>query len=90
MKNTHTDLFDLLDNLDYVVPPECQGQTCVYSYATCEIKGVWRIIERWYDRSDDDLLYTIYSFPRSGGRDAEFDPVNGAPKMGRELKRLQS
>lgn len=69
---------ELLEN--FVVPPQNMGQIVEVSYS-CTSE---HIIERINDRTDNSVKYMAYDFV-----DDEFDPWNGAPRLGRRIGEVQ-
>lgn len=63
----------------FVTPPECQGQTVEYSYSLVNNRGNTFIIEREHDHGDGEIIHRLYV---DGDPDGDFDPQNGAPKLG--------
>ena len=45
--------------MDFITPPECQGQIVTYSYATTVIKRKAYVIKERYDASDRTTTYSI-------------------------------
>lgn len=66
--------------VEFVTPPECGGQTVLYSYG-CSHDYCY---ERRYDRSDMSVKITAY---RHSAKDLhrEWDPWNGVPHLGRRV-----
>lgn len=64
---------------DFVTPPGLQGQIVEVSYALAAEGTV--IVERRVDRSDSSVTYGAYL----SDDDAEFEPWNCTPSLGRRL-----
>lgn len=69
----------------FFTPPECAGQIVARSYAVFHAPFEDGILERIYDASDRSEKLTAYQFPTRG----EFEPWNGAPKLGRRMRKVQ-
>jgi len=74
-----------ISELTFHVPPECQGQIQVVSYAYAPDAG---IVERVVDRSSpfDTPSYTLYEDPDP---ESDFDPWNGSPLLGDEISDVE-
>jgi hypothetical protein len=65
---------------DFTTPPENQGQIIEVSYALAvNFDDPAVIVARKHDRSDNTTTYTAYA---ARPEDEEWDPQNGAPRLG--------
>lgn len=67
--------------LQFICPPEHQGQIVTVSYALDYDREV--IIERWHDASDGSVSYTAYAIPDDP--DWEWAPWSVVPELGPEI-----
>jgi hypothetical protein len=65
--------------VEFIVPPECGGQTVIYSYG-CSYDYCY---EQRYDRSDLTVKITAYKHSAAQLKKGVWDPWNGTPLLGR-------
>jgi hypothetical protein len=74
---------DRAENLNFVTPPENQGQIVIVSYA-CDGDYIYK---RTYDQSDQEETIRLYEHPGEGDEE-EWGPWNRSPRLGDLVARV--
>ena len=70
------------DDLNFVTPPENQGQIVIVSYA-CDSNHIYA---RVHDQSDRSTVVCVYEHPEI---DEDWEPQNGVPSVGDLVTRVE-
>lgn len=79
LTNNQQEALRQVKGVEFSTPPECGGQTVIYSYG-CSYDFVY---EQRYDRSDRTVKITAYKHSAAQLKKGVFDPWNGTPHLGR-------